>query len=213
MYCCLLNTKSATNLTRRLQSVNDDHHDFIWYILKQQDKYDLRKEEIIANSALFILAGSETTANSLCGLTARLLQNRRTYDKLVKEIRDEFASEADIHHDQTMRMEYLNACINEGLRATPPITPGLLRTVPEDHQIIDGYPVAKGTTVSVSAWAAAHNPANFAQPDEFIPERWFEESFKDDHQKASQPFSIGPRVCLGKKYVLVLVKLSNLDPS
>lgn len=188
-----------TDLIRRLEGVNDDHHDFIWYILQQKDKFELRKEEIMANSALFILAGSETTANSLCGLTARLLQNRKVFDKLVKEIRDEFASEEEINHDQTMRMEYLNACINESLRASPPITPGLLRTVPDENEVIDGYPVAKGTTVSVSAWAAGHNAANFAQPDEFIPERWIDESFKNDHFKASQPFSLGPRVCLGKK--------------
>lgn len=198
-----------TNLNRRLDAVNDDHHDFIWYVLKQRDKFDLRKEEIIANSALFILAGSETTANSLCGLTARLLQNRKAYDKLVKEIRDEFDSEEAINHDQTMRMEYLNACINEGLRASPPITPGLLRTVPDDNEVIDGHPVAKGTTVSVSAWAAAHNPANFARPDEFIPERWIDDSFKNDHFRSSQPFSIGPRACLGKK----LVRLSAIRTS
>lgn len=39
---------------RRLENTNDDHRDFLWYILKQQDKFELREEEIITNSALFM---------------------------------------------------------------------------------------------------------------------------------------------------------------
>lgn len=31
-----------------------DHRDFIWYILKQAEKFDLQQDEIIANSGLFL---------------------------------------------------------------------------------------------------------------------------------------------------------------
>ncbi|KAI1625291.1 pisatin demethylase [Exophiala viscosa] len=199
---------TRAQVKKRLENTNDDHRDFLWYILKQQDKFELREEEIITNSALFILAGSETTANSLSGLTARLLRDRRAYDKLVQEIRSEFSSEEDISHDRTMRMSYLNACINEGLRVHPPITPGLLRSVPDGGAIIDGYDVPSGTTVSVSSWAASHNPANFVQPDEFIPERWLEEAYSTDHKRATQPFSLGPRVCLGKNLAWMEIRLA-----
>lgn len=48
-----------------------------------------------------------------------------------------------------------------------------------------------------------HSPRNFTDPDEFIPERWLdgEESrrFANDRVQAFQPFSVGPRNCLGKK--------------
>lgn len=130
---------------------------------------------------------------------ARLVRDSRTYDNLTKEIRTEFQHKEDITHERTMRMPYLNACINEGLRVHPPITPGLLRTVPQGGDIIDGYMVPQGTTVSVSSWAASHNSANFKKPDDFIPERWLDEAYSTDEKKATQPFSLGPRVCLGKK--------------
>ena len=57
------------------------------------------------------------------------------------------------------------------------------------------------TTVSVSSWAAAHLPLNFSEPESFIPERWLkegEERFRNDNKHASQPFSYGPRGCIGK---------------
>jgi cytochrome P450 len=158
--------------------------------------YKIRHENLLIFQSL---AGSETTANSLSGLTARLLRDRRAYKKLVEEIRSEFETQEDITHERITKLPYLNACINEGLRVHPPITPGLLRTVPPGGDYICGRFVPGGITVSVSSWAASHNPTNFRDPDEFIPERWLDDSYSSDNKKATQPFSLGPRVCLGKK--------------
>ncbi len=39
---------------------------------------------------------------------------------------------------------------------------------------------------------------NFRDPDKFVPERWLgDEHFKHDRKKALQPFSLGPRNCIG----------------
>jgi cytochrome P450 len=55
-------------------------------------------------------------------------------------------------------------------------------------------------TVDVWQWAVHHNPDHFALPDEFIPERWLDDPrFANDAKRALQPFSIGPRDCVGKK--------------
>lgn len=45
--------------------------------------------------------------------------------------------------------------------------------------------------------AASLDPANFAEPESFKPERWLNQS--DDVLDAAQPFSLGPRGCLGRK--------------
>jgi hypothetical protein len=37
-----------------LNATNVEHRDFIWYILKQAEKFDLKHDEIIANSGLFM---------------------------------------------------------------------------------------------------------------------------------------------------------------
>ena len=58
------------------------------------------------------------------------------------------------------------------------------------------------TTISVFHYAAYRSPDNFAYPDDFVPERWLDDPrFKNDAKTAFQPFSHGPRNCLGRKYV------------
>lgn len=210
-------TLSKEKVLRRLhENKATEHRDFIYYILRQKEKkgHDLHENEIILNGALFIVAGSETTANLLSGLVARLLWNRDKYDKLCTEIRDRFKEERDITYEATSKLPYLNACIEEGLRIHPPVPTGLLRTVPKGGDFIDGSFVPEGTSVAVSSWAAAHNPANFAQCDSFIPERWLEPglpgydaNYETDLKKGMQPFSLGPRGCIGKNLSYLEMRL------
>lgn len=56
------------------------------------------------------------------------------------------------------------------------------------------------TSVDIWQWSIYNNPAHFARPNEFIPERWTGDArFANDARQALQPFSIGPRNCIGKK--------------
>ena len=190
--------RSREKCYARLDNEDTNHKDFIWYILKQREKHDLKRDEVVVNSALFIVAGSETTANLLSGLFARLIWNTDKYQKLTDEIRSAFKDESEINDEALKQLKYMNACIEEGLRIHPPVPTGLLRTVPKDGDTIDGMWVPGGTSVAVSSWAAAHNPANFIDCDSFIPERYLDKAYDADDKKGAQPFSLGPRGCIGK---------------
>jgi cytochrome P450 len=61
--------------------------------------------------------------------------------------------------------------------------------------------------VCVSSWAASHSPENFVNPDKFIPERWMSSDYDSDQKKASQPFSLGPRGCIGRNLTYVELRL------
>jgi cytochrome P450 len=61
------------------------------------------------------------------------------------------------------------------------------------------------TSVGVHPLSTTSSKANFHMPDAFIPERWLPTATNDpsspfykDHRDAVQPFSVGPRSCLGK---------------
>jgi cytochrome P450 len=56
--------------------------------------------------------------------------------------------------------------------------------------------------VGVPQFAAYSSPLNFAQPESFIPERMLhghDAKFDNDRKAVLQPFSTGPRNCIGKK--------------
>jgi cytochrome P450 len=191
----------------RLAAKEVDHRDFIWYILRQQEKYSLQQDEIIANSGLFIVAGSETTATALSGLMARLIWKTSCYERLTAEIRSSFSSEESITFKSVLALPYLNACIEEILRIHPPVPAGPPRVVPAKGDTVDGHWIPGGTIVSVGQWSACHDPANFRNPDEFIPERWIDESYSSDIKKAVQPFSLGPRNCIGRNLAYMEMRI------
>lgn len=56
------------------------------------------------------------------------------------------------------------------------------------------------TIVNNWQWIQNYNPENFNMPNSFIPERWLGDArFASDKRDAFQPFSWGPRNCIGKK--------------
>jgi cytochrome P450 len=192
---------------QRLEEKDVDHRDFIWYILRQKEKFDLKQDEIIANTGLFIVAGSETTATALSGLMARLVWNPSCYARLTTEIRSAFSSEDLITFKSVMTLPYLNACIEEILRIHPPVPAGPPRVVPTGGDTIDGNWIAGGTIVSVGQWSSCHDPVNFRNPDAFVPERWIDAAYDTDIKKAVQPFSVGPRNCIGRNLAYMEMRI------
>ncbi|KAG2414032.1 hypothetical protein HFD88_003223 [Aspergillus terreus] len=190
----------------------------IWgLVLDQKENLRLTRAEMHANSQVFMLAGTETTATALSGLTYQLLLNPDKLERITKEVRDTFKRDSDIDITTLAQMKYLNACIEEGLRMYPPVPAGLPRLTPPEGMVICGEYVPGKTAVSVAQWATYRSPKNFKRADEFLPERWTDPSFSTDDKSAFQPFSFGPRNCLGKNLAyhemrLILAKvLYNFD--
>lgn len=163
-------------------------------ISKKEDGLSLTQLQAQAN--LLTVAGSETTATALSGITYYICRSDRVYQKLAREVRESFKSYDEIDGRSTDALPYLKAVIEEGLRLYPPIPIGLPRISP--GETVDGHYIPQGTIVYTSSWAATHSEENFHNPLEFRPERWIDPSCQDK-KSASQPFSLGSRVCLGRK--------------
>ena len=145
---------------------------------------------------IFRIAGSETTATSLCGMTYYLSRNPEAYNKLATEVRTAFKTFDEIDAKSTEALPYLQAAIWESLRVFPPVPIGMPRVSPGD--MVDGQFVPKGAVVYISPWAATKSETNFAKPYEYHPERWIDPEWQDN-KEAHQPFSLGSRGCLGRK--------------
>jgi cytochrome P450 len=152
-----------------------------------------------STASLFMIAGTETTATALSGTTYHLLMNPDKLDLLQREIRSAFTSLDDMNLESLARQKYLMAVLQEGLRMYPPVPSALPRKVPAGGAEICGEWVPGGTTVGVHHLSTYRDPECFRKPYEFHPERWLgDPEFKDDKLSALEPFSVGPRNCLGK---------------
>ncbi|KAK0125939.1 hypothetical protein ONS95_007563 [Cadophora gregata] len=170
----------------------------------------MNTQELIANSALLILAGSDTTATVLSGLTYFLLRDRRVMELVVREVRGAFEREEDIvlGAGGVGKLKYMGACLEEALRMYPAAPVALQRIVPGEGAWIAGVWVPGGTIVSVPQIATNLSTLNFHLPDFFVPERFLgDERFINDQRQALNPFSLGPRNCIGKNLAYAEMRL------
>ncbi|CAO2647926.1 Nn.00g088480.m01.CDS01 [Neocucurbitaria sp. VM-36] len=191
---------SVTRVTKRLEKGRDSEGVDLWdLVLSQKEGRGLSRPEMDANASLFMIAGTETTATLVSGLTYLLLKKPECMKKLVGEIRGAFASAADMTMEQLAALPYLAACIKEAFRLYPPVPLGLPRETPDDGSTIVGQFVPPHTTLTIPQHAMYTHEKNFKRPMEFIPERWLGDSrFDSDEKQALQPFSVGSRDCVGK---------------
>lgn len=88
-------------------------------------------DRLLINAATLIVAGSETTATLLSGVTYLLLRNPDAMKKATEEVRAAFGSEEDITLTSVSKLTYMLACLNEALRCYPPVAFGMPRIVPK----------------------------------------------------------------------------------
>ncbi|KAI0102624.1 cytochrome P450 monooxygenase-like protein [Nemania sp. FL0031] len=165
--------------------------DFFGHMIKTNT---ITEAELKEQARSIIVAGSETTATALTAITFQLLRSPEVLVKLQNEVRSKFTSMDQITGDLTSRLEYLNGVIEEGLRMFPPVTTTLPRYSP--GAVIDGHYIPSGVVVGNSNYEMSRDPRYWHEPEKFVPERWIGEGYHDN-KKASQPFSTGPRGCLG----------------
>ena len=176
--------------------------DFLSYILgADEEDRTLAFADLAVTSVIFTVAGSESTATLITGTIWFLLQSHDRMRRVTDEIRCAFETDADINLVAISKLPYLLACLEEGMRMATPAPFGVARRTTKPT-LIGGHTIPKNTSVSVPQYAAWHNESNFAKANEFIPERWLDESSAGDMTKGKAgffPFSTGPRSCIGKK--------------
>jgi cytochrome P450 len=139
------NQECIAKVNRRLEK-KDARSDIWGLVIKQSGDKAMSLPEMYANGITFMVAGTETTATALSGLTYHLLRNPDKLEKLTKEIRSAFSSDNEIQLSSLARLEYLNACFEEGLRLYPPVPLGPPRVVPKTSAVVCGRVLPPGVS-------------------------------------------------------------------
>jgi cytochrome P450 len=183
--------------------------DFLSKLVEKVKLGEVGEEEMTAHASTLVIAGGETVSTFLGAVTYYLARNPTCYRKLQTEIRNRYVSYEEIDATTAQQLPYLQAVISEGLRIYPPGSQGFPRVSP--GAFIGDVWVPRGAEVYTSAWTLTHDERNFHDPFSFKPERWLDPA-NTDIKEASQPFSLGPRGCLGRNFAymemnLVLAKM------
>lgn len=118
--------------------------------------------DIQREASNFIVAGTDTTANTLTFLVYNILKNSELQRKLEDEVEtlsDDFESkDAEV-------LPLLDAVINEGLRLWGAAPGSLPRVVPHEGVELDGYLLPGSMTVSTQAFTIHRDPEIFPDPE------------------------------------------------
>lgn len=167
--------------------------------MKHNNEKAMTREEITKNAGLIIMAGSETSATLLSGAFFHLLKNPDWYRKLREEIVNTFRNETEMTFALLSQLKVLNAVIQETFRMCPPVPTILPRLTSGAGAMVCGKLIPKNTSIGIAQWSAYRFLRNFRDPDLFAPERFLGDAkYKDDVRSVVQPFSVGPRNCIGQ---------------
>ncbi|KAK8498793.1 hypothetical protein V6N13_140160 [Hibiscus sabdariffa] len=179
------------------------------------DKY---LKEMILN---FILAGKDTSANTLSWFFYMLCKNPLVQEKIAQQVSDITTNEgkhenvedfvAAITEATLEQMHYLHAAITETLRLYP-VVPIDGRTAMEDDILPDGHKIKKGDGVYYMAYAMGRMPKLWGEDAHiFRPERWLHDGvFQPQSPFKFVAFHAGPRICLGKDFAYRQMKIVSI---
>jgi cytochrome P450 len=168
---------------RRQASDLSDREDILSTLLavRTEDGEMLSDQELRDELLTLLLAGFETTANSLAWTWERLLRTPDAHESLLSAVRTDSQAE-----------ERVEATIVEGMRCRP-VVPIIGRRVTVPWRLGE-YVLPAGSAVSISILLLHHREDLYPEPFAFRPERWL------DRKPGTYewiPFGGGTRRCLG----------------
>ncbi|HVR05703.1 MAG TPA: cytochrome P450 [Solirubrobacteraceae bacterium] len=150
-----------------------------------EDGEPLSDRELRDELLTLVLAGFETTANSLAWTWERLLRTPPAYERLREAVRSGEDAE-----------EVVEATILEGMRSRP-VIPSVGRRVAVPWRL-GNYAVPAGTPVVMSILLVHHREDLYPEPFAFRPERWLgHKGGRGSRTYEWIPFGGGTRRCLG----------------
>jgi len=165
----------------------------------------LDDSDVAGNVFTMLLAGEDTTANTLAWMIYLLSRTPTAMAKAVAEARKAVDADGVLRRfEQTSDLPYLEACASEAMRLRP-VVPLIFSQVMRDTEVAD-IAVPAGTIVCLVMRAGAVDAEHFPDPQSFEPERWLATD-NAAAKRVSLPFGGGPRLCPGRYLALLEIKM------
>jgi len=166
----------------------------------------MSREELLSEALTELIAGSDTVSNTACAIFYWILEGeRKAPGTIIPRLRAELdaAIPADVDiasFEQVKNLPFLRRCIDEAMRLHSTSAIGLPRIVtsPEGIAYEDNV-YAAGTVLSVPSYTIHHDAKVWGDDvEQFKPDRWLKENLTARQNLCFNPFSHGPRACVGQ---------------
>lgn len=169
----------------------------------------LDDRHIAGNVLTMLLAGEDTTANTLAWMIHLLQRNPQALQRVQHEVRTLAPDPAAYSFDQMEQLVFLEACASETMRLKP-VAPFIGLQALRDT-VVGDVAVPGGTHV----WGVLRHDSVgerlFQRPQAFLPERWLDDAvppLSGAAKRAAMPFGSGPRMCPGRYLALLEMKMA-----
>lgn len=167
-------------------------------------------QQVAGNVYTMLLAGEDTTANTIAWMIHLLWRNPKALARATDEVRSNCGNALAPTMEQLSKLDFVEACANETMRLKPVATQlamqALRETTIADIRIpVDGVVICIMRSDSVSE-------THVARAAHFEPERWLNEARPgleaNTAKRISMPFGAGPRICPGRYLALLEMKMA-----
>ncbi|KAM5352908.1 hypothetical protein ACJ41O_005630 [Fusarium nematophilum] len=138
----------ARELMQRRIAKGNDRADFFGHLLKNEATRP-SEEFLRTNASSLLIAGSETTATALVGMTYYLLERPECLSALQEEVRSAFKTHQEINESSTRDLRYVDAVIKEALRIFVPLPINVPRVSP--GAFVDGRYIPAGVLSEIAS--------------------------------------------------------------
>ena len=159
----------------------------------------LDREAIRDELIVFLLAGHDTTATTMAYALWALGRNPEMQERVAVE--GAALGDRPLVVEDVQNLPYTVQVLHEALRICPP-APAIGRLAMTDA-VVDGYRIPAGTNVIIGAYALHHDPALWAEPERFDPDRFSADRMKSVDRWQYLPFGAGPRSCIADHFAML----------
>lgn len=167
-------------------------------------------DEIIMETIIFMIAGFETTANTLSWTLSHLARRRPDFqNKIMGEVDSlmekrvlnfgQAEDEGTYLQKELEDLNFIDLAIKETLRLTPIGQKLFSRELDQEIQLSDGRVLPTNVPIHINILELHRNKNFWENPEKYLPERFDNPSKKIDVY-SYLPFSAGARNCIGRYF-------------
>jgi cytochrome P450 len=198
-----------TGIIRDRRASGEDKGDLLSMLLlavdEQGDGTGMTDRQARDEAVTLFNAGHDSTSAALAWTCYFIARNAGVQERLRGELEAVLGGRAATFEDLP-RLTFADAVVKESLRLCPPTAALFTRQAITEVEI-GGYPLARGSLVSMSPYVTQRDPRWFPEPERFDPDRCGPGRAEAIPEYAYFPFGAGPHVCIGNAFAMTEITL------